>query len=103
MAKRLDAIEKRQRKSKTYILTYSSRADSTAYYLSGGMKKEGPGVYELEWSEKPPQDDAFKLRWLRQYTPEQIEEFRQIWMKSVQERDQIALRELERLFPEAYG
>jgi hypothetical protein len=61
------------------------------------MMKGAPGVIEIEWSHKPPTGDAVKLKWLRQYTHEEIDGFRQSWSKSDYERDKVALKELERL------
>jgi hypothetical protein len=76
--------------------------ESSAYYLTGGMEKEEPVVsgklkIKLHWGGKPLTSDSFKIKWLRQYQPEQIAEFRREWEESIQERDKIALRELDRL------
>ena len=105
ISKRMVAVD-RERKRKTpgtIICSYPSQADSTAYYLSGGMEKEepanGPFIIKLHWIGKPPSSDSFKLKWLRQYQPEQIAEFRHEWMASTYERDKVASRELDRLLP----
>ena len=102
--KRLAAVELEQkRKTPLTIVSYfPSRADSTAYFLSGGMEKEEPVVsgkliIKLRWTDKPPSSDSFKLRWLKQYTPAQIDEFRIEWESSDCERDRVALAELDRL------
>jgi hypothetical protein len=100
--KRLKAVEQKRKRPATIVCSYPSRADSCSYYLSGGMEKEEPVVsgklkINLHWSGKPPTSDAFKLKWLRQYTPAQIDEFRREWEVSTFERDKVALRELDRL------
>jgi len=66
------------------------------------MEKEEPVVsgkliIKLRWTDKPPSSDSFKLRWLKQYTPAQIDEFRIEWESSDCERDRVALAELDRL------
>jgi hypothetical protein len=66
------------------------------------MEKEEPVVsgklkINLHWGGKPPTSDAFKLKWLGQYTPAQIDEIRREWEESTFERDKVALRELVRL------
>jgi len=95
--KRLNTIE-RQRKPHTEIICcFRSQEDTLAGILSGGMKSEVPGVIEIDWDGKMPTDDAFKLRWLRQLTPEELDRCKQIWAKSDQKRDKVALAELERL------
>ena len=103
--KRLAAVEQKRKTPGTIVSYFTSRADSTAYFLSGGMEKEepvdGPFEIKLNWSDKPPSSDSFKLRWLRQYQPEQIAEFRREWMASTYERDKIALQELDRLMDAA--
>lgn len=99
--KRLTAVEQKRKTPGTIVSYFPSRADSTAYFLSGGMEKEepvdGPFEIKLNWSDKPPSSDSFKLRWLRQYTPAQIDEFRIEWESSDCERDRVALAELDRL------
>jgi hypothetical protein len=104
--KRLAAVELEQKRKTpgTIVNIFPSQADSTAYYLSGGMEKEEPCVngtleINLHFGDKPPTGDAFKIKWLRQYNPVQIHEFRREWMASTYERDKIALRELDRLQP----
>jgi hypothetical protein len=105
--KRLAAVEfEQKRKTAGKIFNYyPSQKDSTAYFLSGGLEKEeplnGPFTIRLNWTDKPPSSDSFKLRWLRQYQPEQIAEFRREWMASTYERDKIALQELDRLMDAA--
>ena len=99
--KRLKAVEQKRKTPGTIVSYFPSRADSTAYFLSGGMEKEepvdGPFEIKLNWSDKPPSSDSFKLKWLRQYTPAQIDEIRQEWIESTFERDKVALQELDRL------
>ena len=99
--KRLAAVEQKRKTPGTIVSYFPSRADSTAYFLSGGMEKEepvnGPFNIKLNWTDKPPSSDSFKLRWLRQYQPEQIAEFRIEWESSDCERDRVALAELDRL------
>jgi len=99
--KRLAAVEQKREGPVTIVCSYPSRADSTAYYLTGGMEKEepvnGPFKIKLHWGSKPPSSDSFKLKWLKQYTPEQIDEFRREWESSDCERDRVALAELYRL------
>ncbi len=102
--KRLAAAEQKQKRHVTIVCRSPSRADSCSYYLSGGMEKEEPVVsgklkISLHWSGKPPTSDAFKLKWLRQYTPAQIDEIRREWDESPYERDKAALQELDRLLP----
>jgi len=100
--KRLAAVEQKRKTPGTIVSYFPSRADSTAYYLSGGMEEEEPCVngtlkIKLHWGVKPPSSDSFKLKWLRQYTPAQIDEIRQEWIESTFERDKVALQELDRL------
>ena len=102
--KRLAAVEQKRKIPGTIVSYFPSRADSTAYYLSGGLENDEPCVngklkIKLHWSDKPPSSDSFKLRWLKQYTPAQIDEFRRKWEESTHERDKIALEELDRLLP----
>jgi hypothetical protein len=97
--KRLAAAEQKRKRPVTIVCRFPSRADSCAYYLSGGMEKDEPGVLHLRWSGKPPTSDAFKLKCLRQYTPAQIDEIRRDWAASTFEMDKVALRELNRLLP----
>ena len=99
--KRLAAVEQKRKTPGTIVCSFPSRADSTAYYLSGGMEKEEPIVSDklkinLHWG-KPPSSDSFKLKWLKQYTLAQIDEFRCEWENSDCERDRVALSELDRL------
>ena len=98
--KRLAAVEQKRKTPGTIVSYFPSRADSTAYYLSGGMEKEepvnGPFKINLHWG-KPPSSDSFKIKWLRQYTPAQIDQFRIEWESSDCERDRVALAELDRL------
>jgi hypothetical protein len=67
--------------------------------LSNGLEKPADGTLEikLNFGDKPPTGDAFKLRWLGQYTPARIAEFRHEWEISDCERDRVALAELDRL------
>jgi hypothetical protein len=100
--KRLAAVEQKRKTPGTIVSYFPSQADSTAYYLSVGMEKEEPVVsgkliIKLRWTDKPPSSDSFKLRWLKQYTPAQIDEFRIEWESSDCERDRVALAELDRL------
>jgi hypothetical protein len=100
--KRLAEIEK-EHEQKTpikFVTRFSSRADSTAYYLTNGTDKDD-GVFHLHWAEKPPTSDAFKLRWLDQYRAEQIAEFRAEWEASPCDRDKAAHAELNRLLGNA--
>jgi hypothetical protein len=104
ITKRLLAVDREHKRKRplTIVSYFPSRADSTAYYLSGGMEKEEPCVngtleIKLNFGGKPPTGDAFKLKWLRQYTPAQIDEFRHEWESSDCERDRVALAELDRL------
>jgi hypothetical protein len=96
--KRLDEIEIKSKNGLSYILNYASRAAATAQILSG-IRLKGPEVYEIGWNNESLADDAMKLRWLRQYKKEQLDEFRQEWVTSSYERDKIALNELDRLMP----
>ena len=95
--KRLAVAEQKRKRPVNIVGRFPSRADSTGYYLSGGMEKNEPGVFHLHWSDKPPTSDAIKLKWLRQYTTAQIAEIRHEWEASTFERDKIALLELDRL------
>ena len=102
--KRLAAVEQKRKTPGTIVSYFPSQADSTAFYLSGVEKPEpanGPFTIKLSFGGKPPSSDSFKLRWLRQYQPEQIAEFRREWMASTYERDKIALQELDRLMDAA--
>ena len=105
IAKRLLAVDREhKRRTPGAIISYfPPQSDSTAFYLSGGMEKpapaDGPLTIKLSFGGKPPSDDSFKLRWLRQYQPEQIAEFRREWEESTCERDKVALQELDRLQP----
>ena len=102
ISKRMAAVDRSYERKGPAIITniFPSPADSTAYYLSGGMEPEehadGPLIIKLSFG-RPPTSDAFKLRWLRQYQPEQIAEFRREWESSDCERDRVALAELDRL------
>lgn len=100
--KRLGSIERKRKDPVTIVCHFPSRSDLSAYYLSGGMEKEEPVVsgelkINLHWGGKPPTSDAFKLKWLRQYTRAQIGEFRIEWKESTCERDNVALSTLNRL------
>jgi hypothetical protein len=99
--KRLAAVEQKRKTPGTIVNSFPSQADSTAFYLSGGMEKpepvNGPFTINLHFGDKPPSSDSFKIRWLRQYQPEQIAEFRREWESSDCERDRVALAELDRL------
>jgi len=101
--KRLTAVEQKRKTPGTIVNSFPSRADSTAYFLTNGTEIEepvnGPFIIKLHWSDKPPSGDPFKLRWLKQYTPAQIDEFRREWEESTHERDKVALQELDRLLP----
>jgi hypothetical protein len=97
--KRLAAAEQKRKRPVTIVCRFPSRADSCAYYLSGGMLKNEPGVYELTWGNEQPTTDIQNIRWLKQYTPAQIDEIRREWEASTFERDKIALLELDRLLP----
>jgi hypothetical protein len=107
IAKRLLAVDRehKRRTPGTIIHIFPTQADSTAYYLSGGMEKptpaDGPLIIKLSFGGRPPTNDSFKLKWLRQYQPERIAEFRREWMASTYERDKIALQELDRLIDAA--
>jgi hypothetical protein len=81
-------------------VSFSSNEDSTAYILSGNMRKNDPNVIELTFGdENKPCSDAQKIRWLQQYQPDQIDVFRHKWESSSCKRDKIALKELDRLLP----
>jgi hypothetical protein len=95
--KRLEAIEHGHKEPVEYILSRATPEGPLAYMLSNGMKTEEPGVFELHWKGDHLQTDAQKIRWLRQYTPAQIDEIRREWEESTYERDKVALRELVRL------
>jgi hypothetical protein len=103
--KRLEAVEQKRKTTGKIFNYFPSRADSTAYFLTNGTEIEepvnGPLIIKLHWSDKPPSSDSFKFRWLKQYQPEQIDEFRREWMASTYERDKIALQELDRLMDAA--
>jgi hypothetical protein len=98
--KRLAAVEQKRKEPVKIVCSFPSRADSSAYYLTNGTDKDD-GVFHLHWAEKPPTSDAFKLRWLRQYRPEQIAEFRAEWEASPYDRDKAAHAELNRLLGNA--
>ena len=58
--KRLAAVEQKRKTPGTIVSYFPSRADSTAYYLSGGMEEEEPCVngtlkIKLHWGVKPLQ------------------------------------------------
>jgi hypothetical protein len=99
--KRLEAVEQKRKTTGKIFNYFPSRADSTAYFLTNGTEIEEPAnapfTIKLNWTDKPPSSDSFKLRWLRQYTPAQIDEFRIEWESSDCERDRVALAELDRL------
>jgi hypothetical protein len=103
IVKRLLAVDREHKRKTpgTIVNSYPSQADSTAFYLSGGMEKpepvNGPFTIKLSFGGKPPSSDSFKLRWLKQYTPTQIAEFRREWEISDCERDRVALAERDRL------
>ena len=107
ITKRMAAVDREHKRKKpgTIVNSFPSQADSTAFYLSGGMEKpapaDGPLIIKLSFGGKPPTSDAFKLRWLKQYTPAQIDEFRHEWEISDCERDRMALAELDRLMDAA--
>lgn len=99
--KRLSAIEGRNLDF-DIICRFPSSEEATANILSNGMKidrseSENALVIDLQWATPTHINDTIKTQWLRQYTPEKIEEFRQIWARSSQKRDRVALAELERL------
>ena len=81
----------------TFNIAYAIGANATAAILTG-MKSDNPNVIELSWSDEKPADDGQKIRWLKQYTHEQISEIRAAWERSPCVRDAVALRELDRLF-----
>ena len=99
--KRLAAVEQKRKTPGTIVSYFPPQSDSTAFYLSDGMEKEepadGPLIIKLSFGGRPPSSDSFKLRWLKQYTREQIDEIRQEWIESTFERDKVALQELDRL------
>jgi len=107
ITKRMAAVDREHKRKKpgTIVNSFVSQADSTAFYLSGGMEKEepagGPFTIKLSFGGKPPSSDSFKLRWLKQYTPARIAEFRREWESSDCERDRMALAELDRLMDAA--
>ena len=103
IVKRLSAVEQKRKTTGKIVSYFPSQADSTAYFLTNGAEIEepvdGPFKIKLHWSDKPPSSDSFKLKWLKQYTPAQIDEFRREWEESTHERDKVALQELDRLLP----
>jgi len=97
LERRLHAIEMRYHQSVIEVeIVYATRADATARILSG-MESDDPSVIELSWSEEKPVDDRQKIRWLKQYTEEQISEMKAAWERSPYVRDTVALKELDRL------
>jgi hypothetical protein len=101
ITKRLNEVEKKSRKGTevSYQFEYASSATGLAQTLTG-MAIQTPERWEITWgrgNQLPPASDAFKIRWLRQYTPAQIDEIRREWEESTFERDKVALRELVRL------
>jgi hypothetical protein len=101
--KRLAEAEKNRPRPIAYRLHYASRANSTAFMLTG-MLGDDPNTIELHWSnESRTRTDTEKLRWLGQYTHEQIEKIRVNWTNSSSARDKAALQELDRLIESAEG
>jgi hypothetical protein len=97
LERRLHAVEMRYHQSAIQVeIVYATRADATAQVLAG-MKNDDPNVIELSWSDEKPADDRQKIRWLRQYTQEQISELEAAWERSPYVRDAVALKELDRL------
>jgi len=97
LERRLHAIEMRYHQSAIEVeIVYATRADATARILSG-MESDDPSVIELSWSDEKPADDRQKIRWLKQYTQEQISEMKAAWERSPYIRDAVALKELDRL------
>lgn len=97
LERRLHTVEMRYNQSKIgFRIVYATRANATARILSG-MKSDDPNVIELSWSDEKPSNDGQKIRWLKQYTHEQISEMRAAWERSPCVRDAVALRELDRL------
>lgn len=101
--KRLDEVAKKSRKETeiSYRLEYASQATALAQTLTGMAIQTGEH-YEMTWGRGDrllSASDDQKLKWLRQYTPAQIDEIRREWKASAFERDKIALQELDRLLP----
>jgi hypothetical protein len=107
IVQRLFAVDRAHKRNTlgTIVSYFQPQSGATAFYLSGGMEKpepvNGPFTIKLSFGGKPPSSDSFKLRWLKQYTPAQIDEFRHEWAISDCERDRVALAELDRLLDAA--
>jgi hypothetical protein len=100
LERRIHAVERRYNQSTIeFEVVYATMANATTGILSG-MKSDDPNVIELSWSNEKPADDGQKIRWLKQYTQEQISEMRAAWERSPCIRDAVALRELDRLLTE---
>jgi hypothetical protein len=102
--RRLTAAEKDMMQHEVALkLDYASRADATAYVLTG-LPNDDPNVYELHWSnDGQEKGDAQKIRWLGPCTPEQLKEIQNEWKSSDGPRARAALRELNRLLAQAGG
>lgn len=94
--KKLEAAEKAMPHHEVaYKLEYTGRIRATEQILTNMPPDDD--VYELRWPNESHSSDSMKLKWLGQYTPEQIEEMRSEWMKSNKPRAVAALKELNRL------
>jgi hypothetical protein len=106
-SKRLTQIELRIDQKITYHVTFPSVGDTVAYVLSGYKEIKyvpipGEIAYNVDWGDQlPPVTDEIKRKWIAQLSRDMTETLRQTWAESEHERDQIALKELNRLMPQA--
>jgi len=98
ITKRLDAIGAACGDWAAVEIGWQIPADSAASVLTN-MPSDDPNVVELQWPDAKPADDGQKIRWLKQYSREQLEEIRAEWQASPGKRAKAALAELARLEP----
>jgi hypothetical protein len=101
ISKRLEQAEMQSKRGSDRVrISYTSAAKATAQTLTGVYLRT-PTKVELSWgdAESRPASDRQKIKWLRQYNPNQIDEFRATWERSACSRDRAALAELSRLLP----
>jgi len=96
--RRLDVLGMAEKDIREVELDCPSPADSVAHVLTN-MPPDDANVVELQWADEKPADDRQKIRWLRQYSREQLAEIRREWRASTGPRAKAALVELDRLEP----
>jgi len=99
ISKRLAEAEVRSKRGSDRVrISYTSAAKGTAQVLTNQYLRT-PTKIELSWGDSRPATDREKIKWLRQYSPDRLAEFRRTWEASTCSRDRAALAELSRLLP----